>query len=610
MAEQKPSHVAAAAGLVRPLAVCATSTSVAALALLLIVIVVRPGAVLGLFPAPQAALLIASLCLSAFGSFACLWIVLERRKAAVNTDILMRPTRGWLQTVMAVLFSLAAAGMVLARFPYAGMPGSRDAFAAASLLLLFAVPWLIGARSLGSIPEAQLPESGALYVLLMLPVVLAATQVALLIASGLGFHGLAWAQMALAAVTLLICTELLVRALGMQFLPAPNRIDARAPITSVVARSLSGQSRAAMNVADVVRSQFGMDFSRSWALRFVRIAAPPVVVLMLGVCWFLTGVTRIDLNGRGVYEQLGRVAAILPPGLHVGLPRPFGRVRNQELGVLHTVLITTNGQMPSADAATAEGPVPADANRLWDSNQPSDVSYLVAREDGQRQSFETVSASLQVLYRIGLSDEAAQSALYHEADPETLVRALTGHTLAAFFASRTLSSVLSENLGVMAGEIQSRLQAELDRLQTGITVVTVSVETIHPPAGAAPAYRRVQAAEIEAKTDIATEQGRAEATLSVARMHAHTATDNATATAAQTESTAKADLINVEADDGPYRQAPAPFLLERYLSQLTTVLAKVPLEIIDDRLSGVSVPTIDLRPPGSAGALTQSERIP
>src|SRR6185437_10757558 len=133
----------------------------------------------------------------------------------------------------------------------------------------------------------------------------------------------------------------------------------------------------------------------------------------------------------------------------------------------------------------------------------------------------------------------------------------------------TLSSVLSENLGVMAGEIQSRLQAELDRLQTGITVVTVSVETIHPPAGAAPAYRRVQAAEIEAKTDIATEQGRAEATLSVARMHAHTATDNATAAAAQIESVAKADLINVEADDGPYRQAPAPFLLERYLSQLT-----------------------------------------
>jgi regulator of protease activity HflC (stomatin/prohibitin superfamily) len=190
------------------------------------------------------------------------------------------------------------------------------------------------------------------------------------------------------------------------------------------------------------------------------------------------------------------------------------------------------------------------------------------------------------------------------------MRALAGRTLATFFASRSLSSVLSENLGVMAGEIQSRLQNGLDRLHTGITVVTVSVETMHPPAGAADAYRSVQAAEIEAKTDIAAEQGRAEATLSVARMHAHTATDNATASAAQTESTAKAEMINIQADDTPFRQASTPFLFERYLSQLTAVLSDVPLEIIDDRLSGASVPTIDLRPPGSAGAPTQSERIP
>lgn len=608
MTDQKPSHLSAAAGLIRPLAISAASTSLAALALLLIFIVLRPAAVLSLVAAPQAALLIAPLCLAAFGSCACLWVVLERRRNAVDTDV--SHAAGWPQTVMAVLFCGAAAGVVLGQFPYAGIAESRDGFAAASLLLLFAVPWLIGARSIGSVPESQLPEAGALYALLMLPVVFVAAQVALLIAGGLGFRGLGWAQMALAAPALLICAELLVRAVGMRFLPAPNRIDARASITSIVARSLSGRSLAAVNVADVVRSQFGMDFSRSWALRFVRTAAPPIVVVMLGVCWFLTGVTRVDLNGRGVYERFGRVAAILPPGLHVGLPWPFGRVRSQELGVVHTVLITTDGQMPPADAATAEGPAPASANRLWDAGQASDVAYLVAREDGQRQSFETVSASLRVLYRIGLSDDAAQSALYHEADPDMMVRALAGRTLATFFASRSLSSVLSENLGVMAGEIQSRLQNGLDRLHTGITVVTVSVETMHPPAGAADAYRSVQAAEIEAKTDIAAEQGRAEATLSVARMHAHTATDNATASAAQTESTAKAEMINIQADDTPFRQASTPFLFERYLSQLTAVLSDVPLEIIDDRLSGASVPTIDLRPPGSAGAPTQSERIP
>jgi regulator of protease activity HflC (stomatin/prohibitin superfamily) len=418
-------------------------------------------------------------------------------------------------------------------------------------------------------------------------------------ATGLGtFH---WLQVGLDTYLLLICAELSLRVLATWFLPPPDPRNARAAIASFLAGVLHGRLLSPSSVAIVVRSQFGMDFSRSWALRFVRSVALPVALLMAAFCWFLTGVTRIGMNERGAYERLGTVAAILQPGLHIVLPLPFGIVRHVEFGVMHDALITgrAEGSAPEpVDTSTAEGEAPASANRLWDSEQPTDVSYVVASGQQDRQSFQTVNVSVRVSYRGGLTDTAASAALYRVANPDALIHALSGRLLAQFFASHTLPAVLGENQGVIARDLRDRLQRGLDDLESGIDVAAVTIEAIHPPSGAASAYRNVQAAEIAAVTEIATERGRAQSTRSAARLNAYSATDAATASAAETVSSAQVDLTGIVADDRPYRAAGQPFLLERYFSDVRAALANAPLEIVDHRLSGSSMPTIDLRPPG------------
>jgi regulator of protease activity HflC (stomatin/prohibitin superfamily) len=214
-----------------------------------------------------------------------------------------------------------------------------------------------------------------------------------------------------------------------------------------------------------------------------------------------------------------------------------------------------------------------------------------------------------VLYRIGLTDADARAALYREGDPGALVSALTGRMLAQFFAARTLPSVLGENQDVIAADVGVRLRQALDALGSGIDIVAVTIETIHPPAGAATAYRNVQAVEIEATASIATERGRAQTTRSLAQRDAHGATNDATAAAAQSVSAAKVDLTDIAADDRPYLAASRPFLLERYFADVQSALADVPLEIVDHRLTGASLPTIDLRSPGAVrDAPTQAEK--
>ncbi|HVY16915.1 MAG TPA: hypothetical protein VHB27_16960, partial [Rhodopila sp.] len=169
--------------------------------------------------------------------------------------------------------------------------------------------------------------------------------------------------------------------------------------------------------------------------------------------------------------------------------------------------------------------------------------------------------------------------------------------------------VLGENQAVMASDLKRNLQGSLASLRAGIEVLGIIIETIHPPAGAAPAYRNVQAAEVQAATEIASEKGRAEATLSTAKMQAETRRNEATGAAAQIESGARVDLTNMQADDGPYRAAPAPFMMERYFAALKAVLPGVPLAIVDNPLGG-GLSTIDLRPPGSDRLSTGIGREP
>ncbi|HVY15982.1 MAG TPA: hypothetical protein VHB27_12205, partial [Rhodopila sp.] len=441
------SRLSQATALLRSLGICTAAALLSAGMLYSLFFLARLSFLWGLYPAPFAAAAVAALLLAAFGAAASMMVVRGRTRDATDTtgkfDSVPSPNHagraaGWPQSAMAVLFSAPAATVLLVFWPHWNTPALSNGFAGASATLLFATPWVIATRAVGAIGEERLPEVEALRALLWLPALVLFAEAAVLVIASLGLGNQAWAQIAIAVIILVVCAELAVRAIGARFLPPPTRDNAKAQISSVVAQALSSRSLSPVGVAIVMRSQFGMDFSRSWALHFVRSASIPIILLMVGICWFLTGITRVDLNQRGSYERFGYPVAMLTSGLHIVLPWPFGVVRHQELGDVHEVMISNTPVVAGNDHSTAEGPAPASANRLWDSEQPSDVSYLIASGTADRQSFETVSASLRVLYRVGLTDAAARDALYRETDAKGLVRALAGRVLASYFASRTL----------------------------------------------------------------------------------------------------------------------------------------------------------------------------
>jgi regulator of protease activity HflC (stomatin/prohibitin superfamily) len=388
--------------------------------------------------------------------------------------------------------------------------------------------------------------------------------------------------------------ELLARGLLRWVLPVPAAAAARAAADSFAARLLHPGGLAARGLAAPLRENFGIDFARSWALSYVRAAALPMLLLTLLFCWGLSALRLVPLDGRAVHERLGVPVAVLRPGLHLVLPWPLATLRRTEYGVVHDLPLGPGA--PAGDSASAEGPAPRSADRLWDQTHQNELAVLIASLSGGQQSFQTVSLDARVLYRVGLDDASVLRAVYGAADPQALVRAAAGRLLAHDFAHRTLDGALGESREALGEQLRAALQADLDARDSGLELLGVVIESVHPPAGAADAYHRVQAAEIAASASIAGERGRAEATASYAQQEARARTDRAQAASGERVAAAQAELTSFAADQRADQAGGPAFRLERYFADLATALARAPLVVLDHRLEAPDAPVVDLRP--------------
>jgi regulator of protease activity HflC (stomatin/prohibitin superfamily) len=346
-----------------------------------------------------------------------------------------------------------------------------------------------------------------------------------------------------------------------------------------------------------LHDRYGIDLRQNWVLRsFVRLL-PVTVVAMVACAWLLTSVVVLGPSQRAVYERFGAPVAVWPPGLHVGMPWPFGKARVVDNGAVHQIIVSGGADDSSvaAPSTSADGPTPEQLNRLWDVEHPWDTSQVIAGATGEQQSFQIVNADVRLDYRVGLSDTAARAALYRSVDPESTVRSIANREVVHYLASHTLQALLETSQTVMAESVQRAVQRQLDQLSSGIDVVAVVIESVHPPTGAAAAYHDVQAAQIRAQASVAQARGFAAGVLGNAQQQALAGVAQASARAADTMAAARVQQINFEADTIAYRLGGPAFPFEYYLSKLQQGLQNARITVIDDRLTAERRATIDLR---------------
>jgi regulator of protease activity HflC (stomatin/prohibitin superfamily) len=505
----------------------------------------------------------------------------------------------WPQAVVVGLLGLAAAGTVAAvspRIMATDMPAPTD-LGPALILLLLAFPVLVLERSLARKPPAEFPNGEGLARLMRVPL---AALLAAGVAAALQARGFVWAaaiDAAAAVIVFMVAAELALRAAAMLFVPFPPPDEPRCLAVSSIAGLITLRPPTLDAIGGMVEAQLGIELRRSWALRFLRGATVPLIAGLVILAWAVTGLTSLPLDRRAVYERFGVPVAVFGPGLHLHLPWPFGLLRPVEYGATHDVAVTLANAGTSVARASidAEAPPLPEMDRLWEDVHPSEATYLVASGAGAQQNFQVVDIDLRLIYRVGLTDADAIAAVTNDADPDALVRAVASRIIGRYLASQTVLSVLGKNLATLSTQFRDALQHELTALHTGLDVTAVVVEAIHPPTGAASAYHAVQTAEISAQVAVAEARSAAADTKGVASQQAATLMARAGAAAAETIDAADADSIRFAADRQADEQNGQGFLLERWLDHVAKALQGKSILVIDNRLIGTDLPTIDLR---------------
>lgn len=418
----------------------------------------------------------------------------------------------------------------------------------------------------------------------------------------------------------LAAAEILLRNATYLFMPLPPLAQRQGRSESLFASLLQLKKPSLSALSASVSNQFGIDLSRSWALGFIRRATIPSLLGLVFAGWLMTGITALDLSQRAVYEAFGRPQAIFHSGIHIHLPWPLGRLKLIEYGVVREIPIVFPAEAatatppplpdpedeggppppPKPTPSTIEGPPSESADRLWDASHPSEASYLVASNRNGQETFEVVNIDIQILYRVGLSDKAAMDAAYSVDSPEDLIRAAAGRMLARYFARYTIPDVLGQNREQFIRGFQRELQGRLNDLDSGVDILGVVIEAIHPPADAASSYQEVQAAGIRSQTAVATARGMASSAVIQAGSQATTMRDDATASGTEMVDQAKIDTALFEGDVTAYHNDGAAFLFERRLTAIgKAIQPTTPVTILDSHIAPNQMPTLDMRPAGS-----------
>jgi len=399
-----------------------------------------------------------------------------------------------------------------------------------------------------------------------------------------------------AILVLLVAIEFLLRGLFSLFMP-PKAEDAEPEYLakSQLAAQLVWPPRPLLFLQHEIHQHFGIDLRQLWAFTVLKRAFVPVVAVMMLCGWLLTGIQQVSTTQRGIYERFGKPVAVLPAGLHYGLPWPFGQVMLTENGQVHELAAGEEPDAASEPLASAEGNAPQSADRLWDAVHSFDKAQIIASQSGDQQSLQIINSDVRFMWRIGLTDNAALAATYRSNNLPELIRSTANQVLVHQFSSLTLEQLLGAQRNALASQINRAVQQRLDELHSGVELLSTVVEAIHPPAGAADAFHGVQAAQISAQALVSRERGHAAQLAASAQTTATTRQNQAQMNATDVTSKAQATAVRFAAQKQAVEQSGQVFVDELWFSQLHQTLGHSPLMIIDSRIGAGSPPTIDLR---------------
>jgi Cu+-exporting ATPase len=310
--------------------------------------------------------------------------------------------------------------------------------------------------------------------------------------------------------------------------------------------------------------------------------------------WLLNGFYALGPDEEGVIERFGRkIAPFSMPGLHYKLPWPIERLTRIAPRRVRVVEI---GFRSNAGAAYAE---------------PSAYEWNVQHRGGRFESRPEESSALtgdQNMIELNASVHYdvphADAFLFRQLDGDATVRAAAESVIHGIASTTPLDALLTTGREAIEARAQAELQRRLDRYETGVRVIRVKLEDVHPSSDVVDAFRDVSAAFEEKNRAINQAQGYRAEQIALARGTARALAEGARAYALARVNRSNGDAGRFASREQAYRTAPGVTETRLYLEAMEQVLPGKKKLIVDSskgrRHLLLLEDGVEIAPPGAA----------
>lgn len=362
-----------------------------------------------------------------------------------------------------------------------------------------------------------------------------------------------WVGIAIAVVlvyvTLFIVLSLVVRGIRRELFTSPD-LSIPVPFTHGRERELGVLSYLEKNTGITMRSL--------WSMQLVKKMIPYTVILSALLLWMCSGVVQVEAYQRGAVYRLGRLCEeTLEPGLHLTFPWPIDRVAIYDTDTLRTQTI---GYISSEDS-----------DNTWTGTHGSN-EYKLLLGGGN----ELVSINLRLEYRISDLGSYLRSC----SRPERLLEAKAYELVTDRTIVTELETLLSTDRAAFADSFRNELEGKLAGYGTGLEIVSVVLESIHPPIDIAAVYQEIVGAEIKADKYILDAQAEAAVKIAAAQKSYDTAVNSAKADSYTKTAAAEADVAEFMASVAADKQYSDSYRYYKYLNAIGNAYGNARLVIV------------------------------
>jgi len=300
------------------------------------------------------------------------------------------------------------------------------------------------------------------------------------------------------------------------------------------------------------------------------------------LAYLISGITLVGPDEMAVVRRFGRrVTPALEPGLHYQLPWPVDQVTRLKPRQVQVAEIgfRTVGMEPGAAQTTTAEPAAYEWNlqhRGGRYERKAEESLMLTGDEN------LIEVNAVVQYAVSSPDDF----LFATADPANLVRVASESALRLLIGQADLDTVLTTGRSEIERQTKELAQGKLDAYRSGLRVIAVQLEDVHPSVEVVDAFRNVSSAFEEKNKLINQAEAYRNEQLELARGQALARLAEAAAFTTDRTNRATGDAERFKQAVEAFRHAPDVTETRLYLETIEQVLAGKKKLIIDSSKFG------------------------